>query len=149
MNRKKLKISIDFDGTMWGQMAFFREFMWAMQAAGHTVGCLTGHAERSREADIELMMRRGFPRPQFWIGRPDDSKEHGGTFKPRMIREHDIDIHFDDCDYRALDTIALMGEHPQVFQVHPRHPRNAHREDWRDRRNDAEAVEKLRKRHGA
>jgi len=144
---KLLKISIDFDGSLWGNMEFFRAFMWAMQAAGHQVGCLTGHYEQSKDKDIALMLARNFPAPDFWIGRPESSTEHGGTFKPRMIREHGIDMHFDDCDYRNISTVALMGTHPQVFQIHPREPMNAHRENWRDTSGDASAKEKEAKRH--
>lgn len=130
-------------------MSFFRELMWAMQADGHEVGILTGHHIDTRDRDIELMLARGFPAPDFYIGRPVGSQEHGGTFKPRMIREHRIDHHFDDCDYRNLSTVALMGTHPQVFQCHPREPRNAHREDWKDTSGDARALEQERKKHVA
>src|SRR5208337_3327290 len=65
----QVKISIDYDGTMWSHMAFFREFMRVMQAAGHQVGILTAHSERMRDGDIDLMTQRGFPPPSFWLGR--------------------------------------------------------------------------------
>jgi hypothetical protein len=86
-----MKISIDYDGTMWSHMAFFREFMKAMQAAGHKVGCLTAHFPHQREQDIALMASRGFPLPDFWLGHEGD-----GWTKPSVIIREGIDIHFDD-----------------------------------------------------
>lgn len=110
-----MKISIDYDGTLWQHQEFFGAFMRAMQAAGHLVGMLTGHHQHSEDKDIDLMLSRGLPRPDFYIGRPDGSHWHGGSYKPRMIEKHNIDYHFDDFDFNQPKCLELMGNHPRVF----------------------------------
>ncbi len=75
---KPVKISIDCDGTLWDHMSFFRNFMISMQAQGHQVGILTGHTNDSREKDIDLMVSRKFPKPDFYFGRlPEDMPFNG------------------------------------------------------------------------
>jgi len=121
-----MKISIDFDGTLWQHQDFFATLMKAMQAAGHEVGILTGHHMKTKSDDINLMLSRGFVEPDFYIGRPNDSEEHGGTFKPRMIKEHSIDYHFDDFDFSQPRCIELMGSHPRIFRSWHDGPRGSH-----------------------
>ncbi len=121
-----MKISLDFDGTTWQHQEFFIAFMNAMQAAGHEIGMLTGHHQHSKDKDIALMVSRGFPKPDFFIGRPDGSHWHGGSFKPRMIEEHNIDYHFDDCDFSQQKCIELMGDHPRIFRVWHEKPKGSH-----------------------
>ena len=116
LHYRKMKFSLDFDGTTWQHQDFFRTFMRAMQACGHEVGMLTGHYQSSEERDIQKMLDRGFPRPDFYIGRPDGSKWHGGSYKPRMIEKHNIDYHFDDCDYSQPKCLELMGKHPRLMR---------------------------------
>lgn len=88
-----MKISIDYDGTLWSHMAFFRAFMKAMQAQGHTVGMLTAHSDDNIciHQDLALMKARGFPEPDFWFGNTG-----GDWSKPKVILREGIDIHFDD-----------------------------------------------------
>ena len=121
-----MKFSLDFDGTTWQHQEFFIAFMKAMQAAGHQVGMLTGHKENIKERDIDLMLKRGFPKPDFWLGRPNDASIHGGSFKPRMIEEHNIDYHFDDCDFSQPKCIELMGDPPRLFRVWHEKPKGSH-----------------------
>lgn len=64
------------------------------------------------------------------------------TSSVRRVKPLKISIDFDDCDYRNVTTAVLMGTHPQVFQIHPREPMNAHREDCFDASGDARALEK-------
>lgn len=115
-----LKISIDYDGTMWSHMKFFRCFMWAMQSAGHQVGCLTGHNEECRDADILLMVDRGFPVPDFWFGRTAEYLHlNGSIYKSAVILREGIDIHFDDCDFGDPQSLALFKQHlgDQFYRV--------------------------------
>ncbi len=121
-----MKISLDFDGTTWQHQEFFKAFMRAMQAAGHQVGMLTGHHEHSKDKDIKLMMSRGFPKPDFWIGRPNGTRWQGGSYKPRMIEKHNIDYHFDDCDFSSKKTVELMGGHPRLFRCWHEKPKGTH-----------------------
>lgn len=128
-----MKVSIDFDGTMWDHMAFFRDLMKSLQAAGHEVGCLTGHEPRIMENDIALMVARGFPKPDFWLGRtPEYVPFNGAKFKIDMIRAHGIDVHFDDFDYNNPETKRLFDEAAdvryKVFKVEHREPRGTHYE---------------------
>lgn len=121
-----MKISIDFDGTLWQHQDFFRAFMIAMQKDGHEVGMLTGHHMKTKSDDFNLMKARGFPAPDFFIGRPDGGTIHGGSFKPRMIEKHNIDYHFDDCDYSQPHCVELMGDHPRVLRTWNEKPRGSH-----------------------
>ena len=128
-----MRISIDFDGTMWSHMGFFREFMRAMQSAGHQVGVLTGHSASTAEADIRLMIARGFPRPDFYLGRTTEYLPfNGAKFKLDMIRLHGIDYHFDDFDYDNPETTRLFDEvadiRHRIVKVRWREPHSTHYE---------------------
>ena len=133
-----MKISIDFDGTMWSHMAFFREFMKAMQAAGHQVGCLTGHNDdpegRHRNKDIDLMIARGFPRPDFWFGRtPDYAPFNGAKYKSDIILREGIALHFDDFDFNNLETERIFKERLgdqfyRIVKIQHREPTSVHYE---------------------
>lgn len=121
--KKKLKIAIDWDGTLWAHKRFFREFMEAMQAAGHQVGILTGHRERSRERDLQKMRDVGFPEPDFYLGNSNEVEPlpHGPVMKSKAIKDHGIDYYFDDFDFnedRALPAYEEGGVLPLVFKVH-------------------------------
>lgn len=106
-----MKISIDYDGTMWSHMAFFRAFMIAMQKEGHQVGCLTGHNAPMREKNIALMVARGFPKPDFWFGRTEEYvPRNGSIYKSVVILRENIDIHFDDCDFGNPESLRLFRE---------------------------------------
>lgn len=90
-----MKISIDLDQTLWHHQAFFRAFMRAMQRDGHQVGILTSHKFIHEAADRALMEKRGFPNPDFYIGRRDIGGDYAKQ-KAVAIVNHGIDIHFDD-----------------------------------------------------
>lgn len=121
-----MKISIDFDGTLWSRMAFFREFMFAMQARGHQVGMLTGHSHDMESKDVALMLARGFPKPDFYFGRtPDYMHLNGAHFKSMVIKREGIAMHFDDYDYDNPDTDRLfkeLGQEEQIARVKARTP---------------------------
>lgn len=127
-----MKISIDFDGTMWSHMAFFRNFMHAMQKAGHQVGCLTGHNEYIRQNDIDLMVARGFPVPDFWFGRTEEYvSKNGSVYKSVVILREGIEIHFDDCDFGNPESLRLFKEglgdqFYRLMTVEPRYPTREH-----------------------
>jgi hypothetical protein len=107
-----VKISIDFDGTMWSHMAFFRELMKSMKLLNHQVGCLTGHSDdggNNRRNDIALMKARGFPEPDFWFGKTEEY-QNSAKYKAMVILREGIDIHFDDCDYGNQETVKLFQE---------------------------------------
>jgi len=131
-----MKISIDYDGTLWSHMNFFREFMISMQHQGHTVGMLTGHTDQNgnRERDIDLMRKRLFPRPDFWFGRTEEYWAfNGSVYKSMVILREGIDIHFDDCDYGNPDSLRLFREELgdqfyRLFIVKERQPPSTHYE---------------------
>ena len=131
-NKKKLKISIDMDGTLWQNMAFFRELMKVMQGQGHEVGILTGHGLQSEKPDIDLMIARGFPKPDFWFGRAEeDLPYNGAVMKSRRILSELIDYHYDDLDYGNPDTLRLFKEGlgnqmNRLIVVHWREPKGEH-----------------------
>ena len=121
-----MKISLDLDGTIWHQQEFFREFMLAMQERGHKVGILTSHKIIHREADLALLEKRGFPQPDFYIGRPLES--HGSSYaelKAVQIKGQRIDLHFEDG--LADDLRNVMGsEGYRVISVMPRGREDEH-----------------------
>jgi len=128
-----MKVSIDFDGTLWSHMNFFREFMKAMQAQGHQVGMLTGHKQESEEHDIAKMEEYNFPRPDFFFGRtPEYMHLNGAHYKSDMIVKHNIDIHFDDFDYDHPDTKKIFDSRQDVrkkiFKVEWKPPRSSKQE---------------------
>lgn len=127
---KKLKISIDFDGTLWSRMGFFRPLMISLQKDGHQVGMLTGHRHTSEEKDIALMLSRGFPRPNFYFGRtPDFMHLNGAHFKSMIIQREGIDMHFDDYDYDNPDTekaFRELGQELRIARVKVRQPHDTH-----------------------
>ena len=128
-----MKISIDLDGTLWDHMEFFRELMKSMQAAGHRVGILTGHAHDTKERDVDLMLARGFPRPDFYFGRTSTYMPfNGAKFKSSVILKYGIDVHFDDLDYGNSETAHLFQEIPGVWEkvvtVRWREPKEVHYE---------------------
>lgn len=107
-------------------MGFFRELMVAMQARGHQVGMLTGHRHDAKEKDIELMISRGFPMPDFHFGRtPEFMHLNGAHFKSMIIQREGIDLHFDDYDYDNPDTerlFATLGQEEKIARVRARRP---------------------------
>lgn len=127
-----MKISIDLDGVLWHNQAFFRSFMLAMQKEGHQVGILTSHKIIHEFADRALMEKRDFPCPDFYIGRPKDHKERTdglsyAALKVKAIQEHGIDYHFDDSitecireslgpDAYKIISIAHRGEEENHFE---------------------------------
>ena len=120
-----MKISLDFDGTTWQHQDFFRNFMCAMQASGHQVGMLTGHDQYMKNDDINLMLKRGFPKPDFYLARTDKSLPTA-EFKVQMIKEHNIDYHFDDLDFSNPHTIEILGGHPRLMRCWHDGPKGSH-----------------------
>lgn len=113
-----MKISLDLDGTALAKMEFFRELMAALQARGHQVGILTGHAHTSKDHDVAKLVKLGFPRPDFYFGRtPEYLPLNGAHFKSMVIKREGIALHFDDYDYDNPDTMKLFGELGQEERI--------------------------------
>jgi hypothetical protein len=128
-----VKISLDLDGTLLSHMAFFREFMLAMQGRGHEVGIVTAHRDIHSEADLLLLKELRFPPPDFCFCRPYKSTLSYAEFKAQTIREQGIDIAFDDCNFGSLEVEssihALLGDQRhKLFKVTPRFPEATHYE---------------------
>jgi hypothetical protein len=103
-----VKVSIDLDGTLFAHPEFFVLVGTLLQAAGHQVGILTGHKADAEEHDRKKLAVLGFT-PDFYLGRTEAYMPlNGAHFKSDMIREHNIDIHFDDLDYCHPDTTRLF-----------------------------------------
>lgn len=106
-----MKISFDLDGTLLAHQAYFRLLMRVLQADGHQVGILTGHAHDSEPSVRERLAAAGFPAPDFYYGRlPEDIPYNGAIAKSRWIRTQQIDYHYDDCDYALPETMRLFRE---------------------------------------
>jgi hypothetical protein len=121
-----VKISIDLDCTLWHHQNFFRALIPAMQAAGHQVGILTSHKIIHRPADLALLRERGFPEPNFYLGRALDSKgEDYAILKARAIRENGVDMHFDDGLAEQIRT-ELGEDAYRVIAMTPRGREDEH-----------------------
>lgn len=129
-----MKISIDLDGTLFAHLDFFRELMVSFQAHGHKVGILTGHKAEHEGHDLAKLANLGFPVPNFYLGRtPDYMPLNGSTFKRDMIRLHNIDLHFDDCDYGNKESERLFdeNEHARVRLIRmPKDLEQAKKHGW-------------------
>ena len=129
---KPLKVSIDLDGTNWSHMRFFRTLWTSLKSQGHEVGILTGHRKETEPDDLNLLKARGFPVPDFWLGKPEaELSRNGAYFKSAMIVEHGIDMHFDDMDFNNESTVEVFKEQLgdqfyRVVRVTPREPRDVH-----------------------
>lgn len=114
-----MKIAVDLDGTALYHREFFREFMRAMQALGHEVGILTSHNVEDEEEDLLMLEALDFPTPDFYIGKTDEEKEelkptvgNNGTWKARMVEQHDIDYLFGDLDRNPEYLKAFRNKFP-------------------------------------
>ena len=113
-----MKISIDLDGCLWHHQEFFREFMKAMQDAGHAVGILTSHKTIHEQADRALLEKRGFPEPNFYIGRANGVIDYA-AYKAHIILDCKIDLHFEDGlademrKYLGTEAFRVVGVAPR------------------------------------
>lgn len=106
-----MKISIDLDGTLYSHMTFFKLLWLALKQHGHEVGILTGHSLESQATDRKIITDLGFPEPDFYLGRtPEHIPFNGAIFKIEMIKQHNIDMHYDDYDYDHPITTRLFEE---------------------------------------
>ena len=119
-----MKISIDLDGCLWHHQTFFREFMRAMQAAGHQVGILTSHKNIHEPADRALLEKRGFPAPDFYIGRTNGIKNYA-AYKAHIILASGIDLHFEDGLAEEMRALLLKDAY-RVVSVAPRGTEEKH-----------------------
>ena len=111
-----MKISVDLDGTLYAHAAFFRSLFRLYQAAGHTVGILTGHADYGEEHDRKRLGEMGIV-PDFYLGRTADwMPKNGMWYKLFEIRNSDIDLHFDDLDYDHPETTKIWREAPDELR---------------------------------
>lgn len=128
-----MKISIDLDGTLYDHPEFFCEFVRLFQAAGHQVGILTGHKAEHEQHDRDKLTVLNI-HPDFYLGRtPEYMPLNGSIFKRDMIRQHDIDLHFDDCDYGNKESERLFDEdeHARVRLIRlPKNVEKAKKHGW-------------------
>ena len=119
-----MKISIDLDGCLWHHQAFFRDFMRSMQSAGHQVGILTSHKTIHEPADRALLAARGFPGPDFYIGRANGVVNYA-AYKVYIILDRDIDLHFEDGLAEEMRALLLQDAY-RVVSVAPRGTEEQH-----------------------
>ena len=92
-----MKVSIDFDGTFWENVAFFGEMGRAMQTAGHQVGILTGHSAEIEPEDRRLLLARCNFTPDFFLNRDETALlQEVREWKAGIIDREGINVHFDD-----------------------------------------------------
>ena len=132
---EQLIISADLDGALWHHQRFMRELFLSMQARGHEVGILTSHKLLHEHADRALLRERGFPEPSFYIGRPMSVRgatlEELAQLKAQAIREHGIDLHFDDghgSDVFCARLRELLGK--QAYRLVVVTPRGGEEEHF-------------------
>lgn len=119
-----MKISIDLDGCLWHHQAFFRDLMRGMQAAGHQVGILTSHKTIHEPADQALLAARGFPEPDFYIGRVNGVVDYA-AHKAHIILTCNIDLHFEDGLAEQMRAL-LFNDAYRVVSVAPRGTEEQH-----------------------
>ena len=98
-----MKITFDLDGTLLKYPNELLSFAFFMRKAGHQVGILSGHGMwHLRDNVIPALEKVGF-KPDFYIGRDFEPTESNWdhdiknqVWKPKMLEQHNIDIHFDD-----------------------------------------------------
>lgn len=119
------------DGTLWQHMNFFRNFMQAMQNAGHEIGIMTVHSPKIENRDKDLMRKRKFPNPDFFLNTAYRNEgESQGNWKARMVTEHQIDYLFDDFSYgdpKMKEEFTKVHE-AKAFHVPFKEPKNKHYE---------------------
>lgn len=77
----------------------------------------------SKERDIQLMVARGFPVPDFYFGRTEEYMHlNGAHYKSAIIEREGIDIHFDDYDYDYDNSsteklFKSLGQEEKIFRV--------------------------------
>lgn len=98
-----MKVSYDLDGTLFAYPTELLMFAFMLQKSGHEVGLLTGRAIWDLEKNILPMLAQNKFVPNFYIGRDFEPEEQdwdqnikNQIWKPKMIKEYNIDIHFDD-----------------------------------------------------
>ena len=119
-----MKISIDLDGCLWHYQTFFRDLMSGMQAAGHQVGILTSHKFIHQPADRALLAARGFPEPDFYIGRLNGVVDYAAC-KVHFILTLGIDLHFEDRHFEKMREL-LGADAYRVISVAPRGAEEQH-----------------------
>lgn len=98
-----MKITYDLDGTLFAYPNELLSFAFFMRKRGHQVGILSGHGMwHIRDNILPALEKIGF-KPDFYIGRDFEPTDpnwdrdiKNQEWKPKMIRENNIDIHFDD-----------------------------------------------------
>lgn len=112
-----MKISIDLDDTLLKYPNEFIAMGLFLQKMGCEVGILSGRAMWDIEQNIvPALAPYGFV-PDFVIGGSNDGTDpdasytedmKGTTWKPKKIRDHKIDIHFDNAEDK-ITTAPLDG----------------------------------------
>jgi hypothetical protein len=128
-----MKVSIALDGCLWQHQAFFRELMAAMHSRMNLVGILTSHKQSMERGDLDLMVTRGFPLPDFWIGMDAEDVRHPSDFKAMAILREGIDLHFDDCDQGDPLSVGVFqrvlgAEFYRLVRIEARSPLEVHYE---------------------
>lgn len=117
-----MRIAIDLDGTAWKHREFFKEFCWAMSDRNHDIYILTAHSPDYQLKDLELWNSRGFPPPALYLCK-QDPQQLIGDFKRKAIKEHQIDILFDDFggNNPAIENTFMSDQELDfiVFKVYP------------------------------
>jgi hypothetical protein len=114
-------------------MGFFRELMAAMHSRMNLVGILTSHPPKMERGDLDLMVTRGFPLPDFWLGMDAEDVRHPSDFKAMAILREGIDMHFDDCDQGDPLSVGVFQrvlgqEFYRLVRVEARSPIEVHYE---------------------
>jgi len=94
-----MKISIDIDNTLTRYPEFFSVTAIMLQQWGHKVGILTGRTkENVPDGPWDFVIACTVEESKPYTTDEQKARE----WKPKMIREHNIDIHYDDYAYEIL-----------------------------------------------
>lgn len=78
-----------------------------MQSQGHQVGILTGRPEADKDENLKLLAEYGI-KPDFFVGKPDDSGLENGSFKAAVCTKLGIDVLFDDFEADNPQMLACF-----------------------------------------
>lgn len=110
--------SFDLDGVLYEYSGALVPIITSLKLAGHQVGVLSGHRQESEEKDRAKLLSMGYPEFDFYFGRrPEDMPFNGAIRKSQVLRDQEVDFHFDDYDFDHPDTIKLFAELGQETKI--------------------------------
>lgn len=117
-----MKISYDIDGTFAKYPETFLKMKEMLKASGHEVGILTGRMMKDCLNVVEKLEDWDFIITDEENYTVDGKfkltmEEHAKLWKARMIKEHNITIHYDDCGEWILEGLVDLNFNATVVKI--------------------------------